>query len=158
MQLWSPWVRATFQPEGLLLENKQEAGPWTDNAVDLRHVPDLFQPLAFTLAGRGVTAALTGLDNLVVKETDRLKAVGDVLRQLGCTAGHRGGTFIQGGAIKSRGAFTFDPDIDHRMALSVAALALILESVTVKDPDVVDKSYPTFWEDLGKAGYTVTAH
>jgi len=156
VQLWLPWVRATFHPEGLLLENKQEAGPWTDNAVDMRHVPDLFQPLAFTLAGRGVTVALTGLDNLVVKETDRLKAVGDVLRQLGCTAGHRGGTFIQGGAIKSKGAFTFDPDIDHRMALSVAPLALLLESVTVKDPDVVDKSYPRYWDHLRQAGYAVS--
>ena len=89
----------------------------------------------------------------MVKETDRLKAVGDVLRQLGCTAGHRGGTFIQGGTITAKGSFTFDPDIDHRMALAVAPLALLLDSVTVKDPGVVDKSYPRYWEHLREAGY-----
>lgn len=153
--LWSPWVRATAQSEGLLLEHLDEAGPWTDGAVDLKHVPDLFQPLAFTLAGRGIKSAMVGLDNLVVKETDRLQAVGDVLRALGCTAGHRGGTFIQGGSITNKGPFSFDPNIDHRMALSVTPLALLLESVTVRDPDVVNKSYPLFWEHLAQAGYSI---
>lgn len=154
--LWSPWVKATAKPEGLLLEHLEEAGPWNESAVDLKHVPDLFQPLAFTLSGRGVQAAMVGLDNLVVKETDRLQAVGDVLRALGCTAGHRGGTFIQGGSITNKGPFGFDPNIDHRMALSVAPLALLLESVTVKDPDVVNKSYPIFWDHLAQAGYSIT--
>lgn len=153
--LWSSWVRATVKPEGLLLEHLEDPGPWTEAAVDLKHVPDLFQPLAFTLAGRGIKSAMVGLDNLVVKETDRLQAVGDVLRVLGCTAGHRGGTFIQGGSITNKGPFSFDPNIDHRMALSVAPLALVLESVTVQDPDVVNKSYPLFWEHLVEAGYSV---
>lgn len=153
--LWSPWVNATAYPEGLLLQHKEEAEPWTDAPVDLKHVPDLFQPLVFTLAGRGAKAAMVGLDNLVVKETDRLQAVGDVLRALGCTAGHRGGTFIQGGSITKKGPFAFNPNIDHRMALSVAPLALLLESVTVKDPEVVNKSYPLFWDHLAQAGYSL---
>ena len=148
-------MRATVRPEGLLLEHLEDPGPWTEAAVDLKHVPDLFQPLAFTLAGRGIKSAMVGLDNLVVKETDRLQAVGDVLRALGCTAGHRGGTFIQGGSITNKEPFSFDPNIDHRMALSVAPLALVLESVTVQDPDVVNKSYPLFWEHLAQAGYSI---
>ena len=154
--LWSTWVRATARPEGLHLEHLEEAGPWTDAAMDLRHVPDLFQPLAFTLAGRGIKSVMVGLDNLVVKETDRLQAVGDVLRALGCTAGHRGGTFIQGGHITNKGPFSFDPNIDHRMALSVAPLALLLDRITVKDPEVVNKSYPRYWEHLAASGYTLT--
>jgi 3-phosphoshikimate 1-carboxyvinyltransferase len=42
------------------------------------------------------------------------------------------------------------------MALAVAPLALLLESVTITDPDVVDKSYPGYWDDLRKAGYTLS--
>lgn len=155
VHLWAPWVRSTEGAEGLLLEHLEEPGAWPGSAVDMRHVPDLFQPLAFTLAGRGVKSAMMGLDNLVVKETDRLKAVAEVLLTLGCTAGHRGGTFVQGGAITRKGPFSFDPNIDHRMALSVAPLALLLESITVKDPAVVNKSYPLYWQHLAHAGYTI---
>lgn len=155
MSLWAPWVRTSVQPEGLLLEHKAQADPWSDAPVDMRHVPDLFQPLAFTLGARGEKAALVGLDNLVVKETDRLQAVGGVLRALGCTAGHRGGTFILGGRITNTGPFSLDPDIDHRMALSVAPLAWVLERVTVKDPSVVDKSYPRYWDHLAQAGFSI---
>lgn len=155
LRLWAPWVRSEPDNEGLRLTHRDDPEPWTADPVDLKHVPDLFQPLAITLAGRGEKAVLTGLDNLVVKETDRLKAMAQVLTSIGCTAGHRGGTFIMGGSITAKGPMTFDPNIDHRMALSVAPLALRLPSVTIKDPRVVDKSYPTFWEDLKKAGYRV---
>ncbi|MBX2972899.1 MAG: hypothetical protein KF797_07345 [Flavobacteriales bacterium] len=156
MDLWAPWVDAAEDAHGITLVHRAEAGPWPDAPLNMRHVPDLFQPLAFTLAGRGVRAALTGLDNLVVKETDRLQAVGDVLRALGCTAGHRSGTFIQGGAITNTAPLPFDPNIDHRMALSIAPLALKLESVTIRDPDVVDKSYPDYWKHLRAAGYELS--
>lgn len=154
--LWSTWVQRTATPAGMRLTHRTDGGAWTDGAVDLQHVPDLFQPLAFTLAGRGTKAAMVGLDNLVVKETNRLRAVSEALSALGCTAGHRGGTFIQGGSITRQGPFTLDPDIDHRMALAVAPLALVLESVTITDPDVVDKSYPKYWEHLRAAGYSLT--
>ncbi len=81
--------------------------------------------------------------------------VAEALAAFGCTAGHRGGTFIQGGAIVNKGAHTFDPNIDHRMALSLAPMSLMVESVTIKDPAVVNKSYPNYWKDLREAGYSV---
>lgn len=155
LRLWAPWVRCEPDNEGLRLSHRDEAEPWTHQPVDMKHVPDLFQPLAVTLAARSEKAVLTGLDNLVVKETDRLKAMAEVLSNLGCTAGYRGGTFIQGGTITAKGPMIFESSIDHRMALSTAPLALRLPSVTIKDPRVVDKSYPTFWDDLKKVGYSV---
>jgi len=153
MRFWLPWVHASVEPEGLRLTHRTDPQPWSVDPVDLKHTPDLFQPLAFTLAGRGQSAVLTGLDNLVVKETDRLKEVAAVLNSIGCTGGFRGGTFILGGQITHQGPFVFDPNIDHRMALSVAPLALRMDTVTIKDPGVVDKSYPTYWKDLERAGY-----
>jgi len=155
VRLWSPWVVAEDTEEGMHLTHSTDPVEGARDPVDLKHVPDLFQPLAFTVAGRGEMAAFTGLDNLVVKETDRLKAVAEALAAFGCTAGHRGGTFIQGGTIVNKGAHTFDPNIDHRMALSLAPMSLMVESVTIKDPAVVNKSYPNYWKDLREAGYSV---
>lgn len=155
LRLWAPWVHAEFEPDGLRLSHRSDPEPWPSDPVDLKHVPDLFQPLAFTLAARSATATLTGLDNLVVKETDRLKAVAEVLSILGCTSSYKGGTFSMAGAITNTTPLPFDPNIDHRMALAIAPLALVLPKVAIHDPGVVDKSYPRYWDDLRNAGYHV---
>jgi 3-phosphoshikimate 1-carboxyvinyltransferase len=39
---------------------------------------------------------------------------------------------------------------DHRMAMAFAPLVLKLPSLTIQDPNVVEKSYPTFWADIQK--------
>ena len=43
---------------------------------------------------------------------------------------------------------------DHRMALAFAPLSL-LRPIAINDPLVVTKSYPHFWDDLHKAGFSV---
>lgn len=156
IRLWNHWVNAEFEKGGLRLSHRTDPEPWPAEPVNMKHIPDLFQPLAFTLAGRSATATLTGLDNLVVKETDRLKAVSEVLTILGCTTSYKGGTFSMAGAIMNTDPLPFEPNIDHRMALSIAPLALVLPSVSIHDPHVVDKSYPRFWDDLRKAGYSIS--
>ena len=42
---------------------------------------------------------------------------------------------------------------DHRMAMAFAPLAL-RTSFKINDAEVVSKSYPDFWEDLEKAGFS----
>ena len=39
---------------------------------------------------------------------------------------------------------TFD---DHRVAMALSGLSLVLGPVSVDHPEVVSKSYPTFWEE-----------
>lgn len=153
--LWSPWVRTLFTPEGARLSHRDPVGAWDEVPRNLKHVPDLFQPLAFTLAARGQAAVLTGLDNLRVKETDRLQAVTSAIARMGGEAAFSEGAFAVKRGIAAKEPMSFDPEIDHRMALSLAPLALVLGSVTIKDPLVVNKSYPTYWEDLRKTGFGV---
>ncbi len=40
---------------------------------------------------------------------------------------------------------------DHRMAMAFAPLAT-KATVTIEEPEVVNKSYPQFWKDLATAG------
>lgn len=44
---------------------------------------------------------------------------------------------------------------DHRMAMAFAPLALLIEELEIEDYNVVEKSYPYFWEDLKKVGFEV---
>lgn len=137
--------------------------------ADLVRTPDLFQPLAFTMAALGRRAEFTGLHNLPLKETDRLKAVADALHVLGIRAQYRGGRFLvepQGplreaaeGAQQETGEGAslppFDPLGDHRMAMALAPLACTYGSITILHPEVVNKSFPGFWGELERAGFVV---
>jgi 3-phosphoshikimate 1-carboxyvinyltransferase len=41
------------------------------------------------------------------------------------------------------------------MAMAFAPLSLLINEVVLEEMDVVEKSYPAFWKDLQKAGFTV---
>jgi 3-phosphoshikimate 1-carboxyvinyltransferase len=41
------------------------------------------------------------------------------------------------------------------MAMSMAPGAIRFNPLIINDPMVVTKSYPSFWEDLKKAGFTI---
>lgn len=151
--LWSPWVETRFTDQGARISHRGSPGIWEDVPRGLKHVPDLFQPLAFTLATMSQPAVLTGLDNLRVKETDRLQAVNDAITRMGGLSAFADGAFAVKHGITATTPMAFHPDIDHRMALSLAPLALRLGSITIDDPQVVNKSYPGFWADLEKSGF-----
>ena len=43
---------------------------------------------------------------------------------------------------------------DHRMALSFAPLAVIID-ISIESPNVVSKSFPDYWEDLKILGFKI---
>lgn len=126
--------------------------------VDMTWFPDVFPSLAITHAALGRTTTYTGLHNLHLKESDRIASVRDALAQLdiACEVGE--GTVTvrsspeQVEALRDR-SLAFSPSNDHRMAMSLASLSLICKSVTIADPQVVNKSYPAFWSELEKLGF-----
>ena len=50
---------------------------------------------------------------------------------------------------------SFSTYTDHRMAMSFAPLALVFGKIGIKDPEVVKKSYPGFWEDMRSVGFVI---
>jgi 3-phosphoshikimate 1-carboxyvinyltransferase len=122
---------------------------------DLKETPDLAQTLAVTCFGLGVECVLLGLETLQIKETDRLTALKNELEKLGASV------VIDSNSIRviPTGKYNKDAEIrtydDHRMALSFASLA-IMNPITIDSPDVVSKSYPSFWDDLEKIGFSLS--
>ena len=45
---------------------------------------------------------------------------------------------------------------DHRMAMAFAPAALCNGTLRIRNPHVVSKSYPRFWDDLLTAGFHIT--
>lgn len=91
---------------------------------------------------------ITDAGELRVKETDRLHAVAVEYNKLApCVEESEDGLVIHGGAKKIRHAECFSYD-DHRMAMSLAIAGAAGDSVTIENPECVDISYPTFYQNL----------
>ena len=124
---------------------------------DCLNTPDLAQTLAATACGLGVQMKLTGLKSLPIKETDRLMALKNELEKCGAKIKITNNETLQvnPGSINANQSFNFETYGDHRMALSLAPLALKCKSVTLNNPEVVNKSYRTFWEDLRNMSFDI---
>ncbi|MCU0392323.1 MAG: 3-phosphoshikimate 1-carboxyvinyltransferase [Thermoflexibacter sp.] len=145
-------VNTVFEHDGILLKKTttEKSFEW-----DFTHCPDLAQTVAVVGAAKGVNMKMTGLESLKIKETDRLVAVRDELAKFGIIAQDVNDEtlLIPPQAIKAPMTYikTYK---DHRMAMAFAPLALLF-NIEIEQPEVVEKSYPRFWEDLGKAGFGV---
>ncbi len=84
------------------------------------------------------------------KETDRISSVVNILNTLGAKVkGTDDGMIIEGKSPLIGGEVNSDGD--HRLGMMIAIASLICqENVTLVDPDVINISYPNFFDDLKK--------
>ena len=151
-------VYTTFTTAGAQLQKKKETIPPQSLRLDLSGQPDLAQSLAVTCVALGMDAQLSGLYTLPIKETDRLLALKNELEKVGAkvTIKEQSVLEIKTSDRKAAGEIHIDTYGDHRMAMAFAPLSLH-GSITIKDTEVVKKSYPSFWEDLKNMGFELIA-
>jgi len=117
--------------------------------------PDIAQTVAVVVTALKIPSFFSGLYTLAIKETDRLLALGNELKEL------KGKVDIINNSIKLESEFSPEESIqietydDHRMAMAFAPLALKTNSLIIKNPSVVKKSYPDFWTDFKKVGFVI---
>jgi 3-phosphoshikimate 1-carboxyvinyltransferase len=118
--------------------------------ADLELLPDAAQTLAVVAACAKGRSILRGLSTLRVKETDRIAALHSELAKVGI-ASEPGPDYlvIHGGAPTGARIATYD---DHRMAMAFAVLAAKITGIHIENPEVVQKSFPDFWETLEELG------
>jgi 3-phosphoshikimate 1-carboxyvinyltransferase len=119
--------------------------------VDLGSCPDLFPVLAVVCAFADGTSRLSGAPHLAFKESDRIAKTAELLSLAGVLVEReQGGLTIHGQGQRLRAnSFSFDPDKDHRMAMAAGLLMLKGFQIKLRNPQVVEKSYPEFWQALG---------
>ena len=137
-------VGSRFSEEGVQLTSEPRKEAFE---ADFTHIPDQAQTFAVCCAGLGIAARLTGLQSLRIKETDRIAALQTELAKFDCAVEVIGDEEIRlpGTPLRVEGQVVDTYD-DHRMAMAFAPLA-VLGPVSIEEPDVVAKSYPSFWED-----------
>lgn len=123
---------------------------------DFTDCPDLAQTISVTCALKEIPYSLTGVESLRIKETDRLSALCCELNRLGYrlqasdSCLEWGGSYCEGEERPS--IHTYD---DHRMAMAFAPVCCRKEEIRILNPAVVSKSYPSFWDDMKKAGFRI---
>ena len=124
---------------------------------DFVNQPDLAQTLVVTCCMMGIPFRFSGLQSLRIKETDRIAALERELAKLGYHVTHQGDSIMEWDGSKQDFASleSIDTYEDHRMAMAFAPCALCLPHISINNPQVVSKSYPHFWDDLRKAGFTI---
>ena len=147
-------IRSEIKDDVLKLEKIQNFQFPTCVELNLNNTPDMAQTIAVTCAGLGIKAKLTGLHTLKVKETDRLEAMKNELKNVGVDVLITESSIELVAFNKINNIPTIETYKDHRMAMAFAPLALKMP-LKINDEAVVDKSYPTFWQDLRSVGFAI---
>lgn len=139
-------VKSTFDSEGVLLQKKPATISFFD--YDFSNCPDIAQTLAVLCAAKGIQAHLRGLQSLKIKETDRLLALQTELQKFGAVLHIKNDSeLLIEAKILTESKLAIQTYEDHRMAMAFAPLFLHF-NIKIKNPTVVVKSYPNFWQDL----------
>ena len=127
--------------------------------VDASNCPDLFPILAVLAAFCQGTSRLAGVGRLANKESDRAKAILEMLTQMGVKASIEkdelvveGQTLVQrlmGGNLLKGGEYTSHHD--HRMVMALKVASLGADSpIAIDDEACVAKSFPQFHDMFSK--------
>ena len=128
--------------------------------IDFIENPDIAQTFAVLSVCKKIPFHFKGLLTLKIKETDRILALQQELSKFGAKL-----TEPENGELAWDGTFNENiknhPPViktyhDHRMALAFAISAMIYPEIIIEDPMVISKSYPGFWNDLKRFGFTIS--
>ena len=140
-------VKSTYTGRGYLLTkvDAQDTLSW-----DFTDCPDLAQTICVVAAVKKINLTLTGLESLKVKETDRVLALQNELQKLNAslTETVKNHTYeVKSNFSQGTSAPEIDTYDDHRMAMAFAPVGVVQE-IIIKEPEVVAKSYPSFWKHI----------
>ena len=124
--------------------------------LDMVRQPDLAQTVVVTCCMLEMPFRITGLQSLKIKETDRIHALITELRKLGYVISEAEDSILywNGEHCEPAAQPAIDTYEDHRMAMSFAPCAQVLKEIRINNPQVVSKSYPTFWEEFDRTENT----
>lgn len=124
--------------------------------IDLQDCPDLGPILnVMAMYAQGETT-IYNAQRLRYKESDRIAAMEEELLKLGATIHTTEGEIIIHGNKSYSGDVNLSGHKDHRIVMSLSVAATLFDKpVIIEGAQAINKSYPTFFEDLTRIGVKV---
>jgi 3-phosphoshikimate 1-carboxyvinyltransferase len=133
-----------------------ELFPHMPAVIDGSQMQDAVPTLAVLSAFNATPVRFTGIANLRVKECDRISAVATELSRIRPGLGREDGDDLIVASDPALGGQRLPARIetysDHRIAMSFALAGLMVDGITILDPDCVGKTYPGYWKALASLG------
>ncbi|MBN2747026.1 MAG: 3-phosphoshikimate 1-carboxyvinyltransferase [Bacteroidales bacterium] len=148
-------IKTFTSEQGVTIRRIQS--PQHNVTADFSNHPDLALPFIAATAGLGCIGRFTGLQTLKHKESDRMLALSVELAKLDMDLRQVDDSeWVLLNSCRINPAKSFKSDIvfqtygDHRIAMSLAPLVLKTKSLFVENENVVTKSFPDFWNQIGQ--------
>ncbi|PIR54865.1 3-phosphoshikimate 1-carboxyvinyltransferase [Candidatus Peregrinibacteria bacterium CG10_big_fil_rev_8_21_14_0_10_36_19] len=115
--------------------------------IDMNKTPDLVMTFAVLAMFTPGKTTITNISNLKIKETDRIEALKNEIAKFGIKV-ETGEDFIEitGNPELEIPEIEIETYEDHRIAMAFG----ILPNVKIKNPSCVNKSFPSYWQELKK--------
>ena len=123
--------------------------------VDASDIPDAVPIISVVAAACKGDTKIINAGRLRIKESDRIKAVVEMINSVGGKAEETDdGMIIHGGNTLNGGKVTGYND--HRIVMSASIMSCLCKgNVEITDSNAVEKSYPDFFNDFNKMGGNV---
>ena len=122
--------------------------------INMETMPDVSMTAMVVCAFQDFNTKITGLGTLKNKECDRLKAMHDEFAKIGIkteiSAKYDAITIYGNSKINLANDVEIETHNDHRIAMCFAVAGARLGHMIIEKPDVVNKSFPNFWQELEK--------
>jgi len=117
--------------------------------IDMADYPDIVPTLGVVAAFAEGKTTITNVAHLALKESNRLETTAKNLMACGVPAVAKSDSLeVVGKAPNGAEIETFN---DHRIAMAFSIMGLCVEGIKIKNNDVVNKSFPNFYDELEKA-------
>lgn len=120
--------------------------------IDLNSLPDAAMSVAVICTFAKGKSTLKNIENLRVKETDRLKALATELTKIGVKVKEGKSSLTIFGVPENLHGAEIETYNDHRMAMCFSVVGSKIPGIRIINPDCTAKTYPGYWKDLKKWG------
>jgi 3-phosphoshikimate 1-carboxyvinyltransferase len=138
--------------DGLVISKEKIADDFV--VFDLINAIDLAPALCVACAALNVNATISGLQNLKIKESNRLLAIVNELNKFGYDVSNSSEeiNIKKTNNNNYKKSLTINTYNDHRIAMAFAPLSMLFNQLKIDDITVVSKSYPNYFNDLKLVG------
>ncbi len=133
------------QQDGILI-SRDLGQPLRGVSVDMSQISDCVPTLAIVALFADSPTTISGVGFIRAKESDRIGDLASELRKIGAQIDeHTDGLTVTPAVLHGASLATHD---DHRLAMAFAVAKLQVKSIEVQNPEVVSKSWPSYFEDF----------
>ncbi len=149
---------AMMQPDARAWEVIQQ-WPNLPGEINGSQMQDAIPTIAALAAFNETPVRFVGIENLRVKECDRVAACCNELNRLKPGLAEEIGDDLMvhsdPSLIGSKSDAQIETYADHRIAMAFSLAGLVMPGVTILDPGCVAKTYPKYWQDMAGLGVSL---